>query len=84
MPPRKKAANKKAIPKVTPPKESKVVEIQTPPFHILFPITLTYKEDKVVKNCYFQVEDHLIKYIDRTNLKKGQFTISPTQPRNEE
>ena len=76
MAPRKGKTTKK----ISPPKEVKETFIDTPPFHIVFPFTLMHKEGKVVKYCYFEAEEHLKKYIIRLNLKKGQFTITPTEP----
>jgi hypothetical protein len=67
--------------KVSTPKPNVSEQVQTPPFHICFPYTLTYKEDKILKNCYFQVEEHLKKYIKRYNLKKDKYIISKTEPR---
>lgn len=63
-------------------KEVKAPIIETLPFHLTFPYTLSHKEGKYTKYCYFQAEEHLIKYIKRLNLKKGQFSVSQTKPRN--
>jgi len=57
------------------------IDMQVPPFHEFFPITLFYKEGKDKKYCYFVCEDHLKKYISRHNLKKGSFDVYDTEPK---
>lgn len=56
--------------------------IQDLPFHECFPITLSYKEGKNKKYCYFVCEDHLKKHLIRHKLKKGSFDVYETEPRN--
>jgi hypothetical protein len=72
------------------PRKRKVVDthIQTTnvsgavaPFHITFPFTLTHKEGRDIKICYFCAKEHLKSYLNRLKLKKGQYTIEPTKPR---
>lgn len=63
-------------------KEVKDTSTETPPFHLMFPFTLSHKEGKYTKYCYFQAEEHLIKYIKRLKLRKRQFIVSQTKPRN--
>lgn len=42
-----------------------------PAFHIMFPLTLTYLDDKKFeKNCYFQCREHVDKYIERYKIKR--------------
>lgn len=77
MAPRKRKAPKK----ITPPKDVKETVIHTAPFHIIFPITLIYKENKQTKFCYFQVKEHLDKYISRFKLKPKDYKIEETKPR---
>lgn len=67
--------------KVQPPKETNYSVIETSPFHITFPITLIHKEGTVVKYCYFQVEEHLKKYLERLKLKPKDCKIEKTKPR---
>jgi hypothetical protein len=73
------------------PRKKKVVDTstQTPnisgavaPFHITFPFTLTHKEGRDIKICYFCAKEHLKSYLIRLKLKTGQYTIEPTKPRN--
>jgi hypothetical protein len=80
MAPRKR----KPVKKIHPPKESKEVVIETAPFHITFPITLIHKEGKSTKYCYFQVKEHLDKYIKRLKLKSKDYKIEKTKPRTNE
>lgn len=64
------------------PKDDKENQIKALPFHITFPITLIHKEGSYIKYCYFQVEDHLHKYLKRNNIKPKNFKIENTKPRN--
>ena len=80
MAPRKKKSS--TTKKVQPPKDVTSSIIETAPFHITFPITLIHKEGKSVKYCYFQVKEHLEKYIKRLKLKPKDYKIEETQPRN--
>lgn len=77
MAPRKRKSTKK----VQPPKETDSSVIETVPFHITFPITLIHKEGTSTKYCYFQVKEHLEKYIERLNLKPKDCKIEQTKPR---
>lgn len=77
MAPRKRKPTKK----ISPPKDVKESVIETLPFHITFPITLTHKDGKNIKNCYFQVKEHCDKYIKRLNLKPKDYTVKETEPR---
>ena len=53
-------------------------------FHIVFPIHLQFKEkDGTLKNCYFQCEHHLNKYIERYKLDGRKLTIGTTKPRSQ-
>jgi len=72
------------------PRKRKVVDTptQTPnilgtvaPFHITFPFTLTHKEGRDIKICYFCAKEHLKSYLNRLKLKKSEYTIEPTKPR---
>lgn len=39
-----------------------------------FPWKLTYKDGKEKRTCYFQTESHMKKHIERSNLKKKEYT----------
>lgn len=77
MAPRKRKAPKK----IAPPKDAKETVIHTDPFHITFPITLIYKEANLTKFCYFQVKEHLDKYINRFKLKPKDYKVEETKSR---
>jgi hypothetical protein len=73
------------------PRKRKIVDTPTQttnilgkvaPFHITFPFTLTHKEGRDIKICYFCAEEHLKSYLIRLKLKKGEYTIEPTKARN--
>lgn len=40
-----------------------------------FPIKLSHKEGKGTKVCYFSCDDHLKKYLERSKLKKKDYTV---------
>jgi hypothetical protein len=44
--------------------------------------TLTHKEGRDIKICYFCAKEHLTSYLIRLKLKKGEYTIEPTKARN--
>lgn len=77
---------KKSTPKVKPQSkrlpEKQQVSLETPPFHIVFPITLYHKVEK--KYCYFQCEEHVKSYIQRYNLKPKEVVLSKTSPKTNE
>jgi hypothetical protein len=51
-------------------------------FHVVFPVHLQYKEkDGTLKNCFFQCDHHMTKYIERYKLDKRKLTIGTTKPR---
>ena len=53
-------------------------------FHVVFPIHLQFKEkDGTLKNCYFQCEHHMDKYIERYKLDGRKITIGTTKPRSQ-
>jgi hypothetical protein len=68
------------------PEIKKQVTTSILPFHETFPLTLEFKEDKEKKICMFQCQEHLDTYLKRHKLKKNQYKIYPTKPRqkNEE
>lgn len=41
-----------------------------------FPWKLIHKDGKETRKCYFQLEEHRKKHIDRYNLKKKDITLS--------
>ena len=52
-------------------------------FHVVFPIHLQFKEkDGTLKNCYFQCDHHMDKYIERYKLDRRKITIGTTTPRS--
>jgi len=77
MAPRKRKSPKKIVP----PKEVKETIIETAPFHLIFPFTLIHKEGTALKYCYFQVKEHLDKYVHRHQLKSKDFKVEITKPR---
>lgn len=50
-------------------------------FQETFPITLTYKNNKEDKVCYFQCEDHLKSYLKLHKLNKNSYSITKTKPK---
>jgi hypothetical protein len=52
-------------------------------FHETFPITLEFKDDKEKKVCCFQCQEHLDTYLSRHKLKKKDYKVSKTLPKNE-
>lgn len=64
--------------------KEETVSLETPPFHEFFPITLSYKEGKESKVCYFVCQEHLKKYLDRYKIKKGSYSVTKTKPRKVE
>lgn len=80
---RKKAS--KVNPKNTKKSSVKLDKVDEyfPPFHESFPLTLTFKEDKEKKVCYFQCKEHLDSYIKRYKLKKSSISIEKTKEREE-
>lgn len=77
MAPRKRKSPKKIVS----PKEVKETNIETAPFHLIFPFTLIHKEGPDLKYCYFQAKEHLNKYVDRHQLKSKDFKVETTKPR---
>ena len=79
---------KKKTVKVKPQSQRKqreeTVSLETPPFHEFFPITLSHKEGKDIKICYFVCQEHLKKYLERYKIKKGSYTTTKTKPRKSE
>jgi hypothetical protein len=81
---------KKSPAKVKPPTKRKLSnpKIQPvydiPKFHEAFPLTLELKDDKEKKVCYFQCQEHLDTYLSRHKLKKKDYKVSKTLPKNEE
>lgn len=61
--------------------ESQKNKDHIPQFHECFPITLTFKEDKEKKVCYFQCKEHIDSYIKRYKLKKSDISIKKTEPK---
>lgn len=56
----------------------------TLPFHETFPFTLKHLDPKEKKVCYFQCKEHMDKYIERSKLKKKEYKIEETHPKDEE
>ena len=44
--------------------------------HDQFPWKLVHKEGKEKRTCYFQTEEHMKKHIERSKLKKKEYTIA--------
>jgi hypothetical protein len=80
---RKKPTRIKTKP-LDPQKEAAVVPTKS--FHETFPLTLEFKEGKDKKLCMFQCQEHLDSYLKRYKLKKNQYKVYPTKPKenNEE
>lgn len=47
---------------------------QTFPYS-MFPVKLIHKEDGNKKTCYFQSKAHVEKYIERSKLKKNEYSL---------
>lgn len=58
-----------------------ITDTSVPPFHEMFPYTLTYMENKEPKICYFCANEHLEKYLERYNIDRKKITITPTEER---
>jgi hypothetical protein len=58
-----------------------VVDTSVPPFHVMFPFTLTYMEKKEQKTCYFCAEAHLDKYLERYGIDRKSILITKTEER---
>lgn len=41
----------------------------------MFPVRLEHKDGTDNKICWFQCQEHAQKYIDRSSLKKNQYTL---------
>jgi hypothetical protein len=67
-----------------PPNTAPSYSQELPPFHVAFPIKITYKDGVEEKICYFSCKEHLQTYIKRYKLKKNQVNIEKTQPKGEE
>jgi hypothetical protein len=50
-----------------------------PPFHLMFPVHLNYKDRDIIKDCYFKDKIDLDKHLKRYKIKN--FTVTVTQPR---
>lgn len=57
----------------------KSLDIDVPPLHISFPITLHHKSEN--KLCFFRDEIDMKKYIQRCKLKENDYKVTPTKPR---
>ena len=73
-----KPQSKREKPKENPKQE---VVLDNLPFHEAFPLTLSHKDGKDEKICFFVCKEHLNKYISRYKLNKKDYTISNTKPR---
>ena len=73
----KGSKNKQKHPAIEPPRP------QSGPFHVMFPFHLSYKEDGQIKNCYFQAQSHMDKYLERYKLDKRKITIKQTEAKND-
>jgi hypothetical protein len=58
------------------------MNLDIPPFHEMFPITLLHNDRGIEKVCYFMCKEHLQTYITRNKLKKNQVNIQKTGERN--
>jgi len=70
--------------RVSPPKKQEYDAMAYMPetsFHEVFPITLEHKDCSEYKICYFVCKEHMDKYIQRYNLKKGSYKTYETEPR---
>lgn len=75
-------SNKKVKPTSKRKTESKKEsESTTLSFHETFPLTLEIKIDKENKICMFQCQEHLDSYVKRYELKKNQYKVYETKPR---
>ena len=82
--PRSKRTTRKTTVKA--PKMIKRVEEETiapQSFHETFPLTLRHLKSKEKKVCYFQCEEHMDKYIQRSGMKKREYKIEDTKPKDE-
>jgi hypothetical protein len=56
---------------------SKKSKTEKPDFpHPGFPYRLEHKEGKDNKICFFQCEEHMNKYLQRTKIKKKDYKVS--------
>lgn len=78
---KKRNTPKKKISQKIPENKNKTENITYLPFHETFPITLKYLKSEEKKVCYFQCKDHLEKYLERSKLKKNEYKIEKTVPK---
>lgn len=76
-----KKKKKQTPTRIQPPKQTSKtsVDIDVPPLHISFPITLHHKDEN--KLCFFRDEIDMKKYIERCKLKEKDYKVTPTTPR---
>lgn len=67
--------------RIQPPKQASLssVNLEVPPLHISFPITLHHKTEN--KLCFFRDEIDMKKYIERCKLKETDYKVTQTTPR---
>lgn len=66
------------------PKPTQAKEKEEPldlPFHLTFPVHLSYKDGKEKKECYFKDTIDMKKYVKRYGLKPKNYTVTDTEPR---
>lgn len=83
-PTNKKTSKPRTNRRVSPPKKVEYDAMAYMPetsFHEVFPLTLEHKDTTEFKICYFVCEEHMKKYIQRYNLKKGSYKFYETVPR---
>jgi hypothetical protein len=78
---RKKKSPKRVISSKIPVQKKIQENIYYPSFHETFPITLKYLKCDEKKVCYFQCEEHMKTYIERSKLKKNQYKLEKTLPK---
>ena len=69
------------------PKMIKRVEEETiapQSFHETFPLTWKHLKSEDKKVCYFQCKEHMDKYILRSGMKKREYKVEETKPKEKD
>ena len=53
-------------------------------FHETFPLTLKHLKSEDKKVCYFQCKEHMDKYILRSGMKKREYKVEETKPKEKD
>ena len=84
MPRSKRTTRKKTVkaPKMIKRVEEETIAPQS--FHETFPLTLKHLKSEDKKVCYFQCKEHMDKYILRSGMKKREYKVEETKPKEKD